>query len=414
MTEIAPTLSGDQLAPAVQSRAWLTVSLCCLAAMAEGYDIQSMGVAAPGMAPALRLTRDQLGPAFSASTVGLLIGAILIGALADRIGRKWALVGSLAVFGAFTLATPLAADLPMLLAIRTLAGLGLGGAMPNFIALASESVAARRRATFVAIAGAAMPFGGAIASAVAARFDWRTIFEVGGAAPLALAALMTLALPESQRFLAARRNRGPASAGAPSVLSSLFGERRALPGLLLWIACFAALLTLFLLLNWLPILMAAKGVSKPDASIVSLAFNTAGAGGALSVAVLFRGQRRAPTVAVWFVGMTVGTVLLALTPARLELAAAAGLVAGFFISSAPTALYAIAPDFYPVEMRGTGLGATIGVGRGGGIAGPLVAGALLAAGKDANGVLMVLPFVVVVGAAAALWVVRLRPRTPVG
>jgi AAHS family 3-hydroxyphenylpropionic acid transporter len=137
-----------------------------------------------------------------------------------------------------------------------------------------------------------------------------------------------------------------------------------------------------------------------------------GAGGALSVAALFRGHRRAPVVAIWFVGMTAGTLLLALTPARLELAAAAGFVAGFFISSAPTMLYAIAPDFYPVEMRGTGLGATIGVGRGGGVVGPLVAGALLAAGKDANGVLMVLPFVVMVGAVAALWVARLRPSTP--
>jgi AAHS family 3-hydroxyphenylpropionic acid transporter len=395
------------------ARAWLTVSLCCLAAMAEGYDIQSMGVAAPGMAPALHLTRDQLGPAFSASTVGLLIGAIVIGALADRIGRKWALIGSLAVFGAFTLATPLSTSLPMLLAIRTLAGLGLGGAMPNFIALASESVAERRRATFVAIAGAAMPFGGAIASAVAAASDWRMIFDVGGAAPLALAALMTMALPESQRFLDARRSRGAAGAGAPGVLTSLFGERRALPSVLLWIGCFAALLTLFLLLNWLPILMAAKGVSKSDASIVSLAFNLAGAGGALSVAALFRGHRRTLYVAVWFVGMTVGTLLLAMTPAQLALASAAGCVAGFFISSAPTMLYAIAPDFYPVEMRGTGLGATIGVGRGGGVAGPLVAGALLAAGRDANGVLMVLPLVVLVGAVAALWVATLRPRAPV-
>src|SRR5512142_1848587 len=99
-----------------------------------------MWVAAPGMAPALHLSRDQLDPAFSASTLGLLFGAIVVWALADLIGRKWALIGSLAVFGAFTLGTPAAADLPTLLAIRALAGLGLGGAMPNFVALAGESV----------------------------------------------------------------------------------------------------------------------------------------------------------------------------------------------------------------------------------------------------------------------------------
>jgi AAHS family 3-hydroxyphenylpropionic acid transporter len=258
-----------------------------------------------------------------------------------------------------------------------------------------------------------MPFGGGIASAIAAAFDWRVIFDVGGAWPLALAALMIPALPESQRFLDARHRRAADGVRAPGPMLALFGEGRALPSVLLWIACFAALLTLFLLLNWLPILMATKGVSKPDASIVSLAFNLAGAGGALSVAALFRGHRRALVLAIWFVGMTGGTLLLAMTPARLELAAAAGFVAGFFISSAPTALYAIAPDFYAVEMRGTGLGATIGVGRGGGVVGPLAGGALLAAGAGASGVLMVLPLVVVVGAVAALWVARLRPRTPV-
>ncbi len=402
---------GEAAVAPSSSAAWLTVTLCCLAAMAEGFDIQSMGVAAPAMAPALHLTRDQLGPAFSASTVGLLVGAILIGWLADRFGRKVSLIASLAVFGAFTLATPFAKDLPTLLAIRILAGLGLGGAMPNFIALASESVAEHRRATFVAIAGAAMPLGGAVASAVAAAFDWRVIFDVGGGGPLALAVLMTMTLPESHRYLAARRSRAALGVRAPGLLKSIFGDGRALPSVLLWVACFAALLTLFLLLNWLPILMAAKGVSKPDASIVSLAFNTAGAAGALSVAALFRGQRRAPIFAVWFIGMALGAVLLGLTPARLELAAAAGVVAGFFISSAPTALYAVAPDFYAVEMRGTGLGATIGVGRAGGVAGPLVAGALLATGADARSVLMMLPLVVAVGAAATLWVVRLRPKS---
>src|SRR6516164_2263505 len=146
----------------------VTVALCCLAAIVEGYDIQSMGVAAPGLAPALHLTRDQLGPAFSASTVGLFIGAIAIGRLADRIGRKWALVGSLATFGLFSLATPYANGLASLLAIRFAAGLGLGGAMPNLIALASEAVSAARQASLVAIAAASMPLGGSIASGVAA------------------------------------------------------------------------------------------------------------------------------------------------------------------------------------------------------------------------------------------------------
>ena len=365
-----PTLA----AAGSSSRIWITVTLCCLAATAEGFDIQSMGVAAPGMAPALHLTRDQLGPAFSASTVGLLIGAILIGALADRIGRKWALIASLAVFGAFSLWTPYAPDLPSLLVVRALAGLGLGGAMPNFVALAGECVSEARRAQFAAISGAAMPLGGAAASGLAALLPWRAIFQVGGVWPLALAAVMALALPESARFLAARRSP---SAPQVSPALALFGGGRAISSLLLWTAAFCALLILFLMLNWLPMLLAAKGVAKPDASIVQLAFNTAGAAGALSVAWLFRGsaaRRR------WASGSSARRWASCCWRSRRRRCCSPRWRGRgrTFISSTPTALYAIASDFYAVEMRGTGLGGAIGVGRVGGIAGPLVAGALLA------------------------------------
>ena len=393
------------IAPRTPSQTWLTVALCSLAGMAEGFDIQSMGVAAPGMAPALRLTRDQLGPAFSASTVGLLIGAILIGALADRVGRKGALIGSLAAFGAFSLATPYAPDLTGLLIIRLLAGLGLGGAMPNFVALAGECVSDARRAQFMAISAAAMPLGGAAASAVAAWLPWRTIFQVGGGWPLLLAATMALALPESARFLAAKR----AATTASSPLAALFGGGRAISSLLLWTAAFCALLVLFLMLNWLPLLLAAKGVAKPAAAVVQLLFNLGGAVGALAIAWLFYGSRRAATLGAWFAGVMIGVLALAAVSPTLLLAGLAGLVAGTFISSTPTALYALSSDFYAVEMRATGLGGVIGVGRIGAILGPLLAGALLAHGKDSAAVLMALPPFVAVGALATFLALARRP-----
>jgi AAHS family 3-hydroxyphenylpropionic acid transporter len=390
------------------ARVWRTVPLCCLAAVVEGFDIQSMGVAAPAMAPALHLTRDQLGPAFSASTVGLLIGAILVGRMADLVGRKAVLMGSLAIFGVFSLATAYVADVNLLLVIRLLAGLGLGGAMPNLMALSAESVPEARRAPFVAIAAAAMPLGGAVASGVAASLDWRLIFLIGGLGPLALAAVMAPVMPESEGFLATRR--GPAGARPPPLLAALFGGGRGLASVFLWIAAFAALLALYMLLNWLPLLMTAKGASKAAASLVALAFNVGGAMGALAIAGLFRGQRRAPTLAVWFVGMAVSVVALAWAPAALAAAASAGFAAGFFISSCPTALYAVASDFYPVEMRATGLGAVVGVGRIGAIVGPLLASALLAGGASPATTLMALPPFVAVSAAATVLVLIRRAR----
>jgi AAHS family 3-hydroxyphenylpropionic acid transporter len=406
MSGAVDVADAADVAPRVTSRAWLTVSLCSLAAMAEGFDIQSMGVAAPGMAPVLHLTRDQLGPAFSASTVGLLVGAIVIGALADRVGRKWALIGSLAAFGAFSLATPYAPDPTSLLVIRALAGLGLGGAMPNFVALSGECVSDARRAQFMAISAAAMPLGGAIASAVAAALPWRAIFQVGGGWPLLLAAAMALTLPESARFLAARR-AAPASSAGP--LQALFGGGRAISSLLLWTGAFCALLILFVMLNWLPLLLAGKGVAKPDAAIVQLLFNLGGATGALVVAWRFYGSRRAATLGVWFAGVMIGVLLLAATPPTLALAGLAGLIAGTFISSVPTALYALSSDFYAVEMRATGLGGVIGVGRIGAILGPLLVGALLTHGKDSADVLMALPPFVAVGALATFLALPRRP-----
>jgi AAHS family 3-hydroxyphenylpropionic acid transporter len=190
---------------------------------------------------------------------------------------------------------------------------------------------------------------------------------------------------------------------------ALFGSGRAISSLLLWIAAFCALLVLFLMLNWLPTLLAAKGVAKADAAIVQLGFNLGGASGALGVAWLFYGSRRAATLGVWFAGTAAGVVLLALSPTTLALSALAGFAAGTFISSTPTALYALSSDFYAVEMRATGLGGVIGVGRIGAVLGPLLAGALLAHGRDSNGVLMALPPFVAVGALATFLALPRRP-----
>lgn len=382
------------------------MALCCLAALVEGFDIQSMGVAAPTLAPALGLARSQLGPVFSASTLGLLIGALVVGRLADRIGRRAALISSLLVFGVFSLATASAWNYPSLLTMRLLAGLGLGGAMPNIIALAAEAGAERSRARLVALAAAALPFGGAVASLTATFLGWRAIFMVGGAAPLAVSALMGPLLPESYDLIAARSQGGRLARTAYA--EALFGSGRAAPTALLWIAAGMTLLTLFLLLNWLPTLMAAKGAPRAEAELISGLFNIGGGLGALALAVLFRGERRAGVIAAWFAGMVVALVLLAASRADLATAGAAALAAGAFVSSTPTAIYAIAPDFYAVEIRGAGLGATIGVGRVGAILGPLLAGAVLEAGGGPAAALLALLPIIAVAAAATFGLLLIR------
>ncbi len=386
-----------------------TLILCFLAALAEGFDIQSMGVAAPRLAPALHLTREQLGPVFSASLIGLLVGALVVGRLADRFGRKWTLVLSLAAFGVFSAATAWSGDLTQLLAIRVLAGLGLGGAFPTLVALASEAlasdgVAPARRTRVVTMLTAGMPFGGAAAGGVAATLGWRDIFIVGGAAPLAIAAAMVPLLPESRAFVAARWE----TAVRPGVVWTLFGEGRAFTTLVLWAASFCALLGQYMLLNWLPTLMSARGVSRPDASVVALLYNLGGGVGVLVLAALLERRRGDRTVVVWYAAMALAVLGLASARGDLASAGAAGFCAGVFVTSATLFFYGLAPLFYPTMARGTGVGAFVAVGRLGAFAGPLSAAALLGAGVGARGVMIALLPLIAVGGAASFTVLR-RP-----
>src|SRR6201747_965839 len=185
----------------------LKLLLTCAAVLfLDGFDTQAIGYVAPVLAREWGLSKGALGPVFSAGLFGLMIGALVFGPLADRIGRKKIIVFSTLAFGLGTLVTAFVQDVTTLLAIRFLTGLGLGGAMPNAIAMTSEFNPRRRRATMVMImfcgfsVGAAL--GGLLAAALIPHFGWRSLFVVGGAAPLLLVPVLVLKLPESVRFLA--------------------------------------------------------------------------------------------------------------------------------------------------------------------------------------------------------------------
>ena len=162
--------------------------LCMLAAAIDGYDTQAIGYTAPAIAQAFNLPREVFGPVFSAGLVGAAVGALSFGPLADRFGRKRFMVAAVIIFGVFSLLTAQATTLSEFLAFRFCAGLGLGGAVPSFLALGGEFAPASKRGVFVAIAFAAFPFGGLIgaltSSYVIPHFGWQSVFYIGGAAPL--------------------------------------------------------------------------------------------------------------------------------------------------------------------------------------------------------------------------------------
>src|SRR6202051_4797203 len=179
---------------------------CAAVLFLDGFDTTALGFVAPSLAQGWGLSVSAVGRVFSAGLFGLLLGALVFGPLADRIGRRKIIIFSTLAFGIGALATAFVQDLNTLLAIRFLTGLGLGGAMPNTIAMTSEFSPHRRRATMVMImfcgfsAGAAL--GGLLAAALIPHFGWRSVFVVGGVAPLLLVPILALRLPESVRFLA--------------------------------------------------------------------------------------------------------------------------------------------------------------------------------------------------------------------
>lgn len=375
--------------------AGLIILICFLIAAVEGFDIQAFGVAAPKLAPELGLDPSQQGWAASAAMIGLVIGAALGGWFADRVGRKPVLLVSVAMFGAFSIVTAVSQGYDALLWARFLTGLGFGGAMPNLIAIATEISAPRRRAATVTMMFCGMPAGGAAVALLARMMGddlaWRTIFMIGGVAPLILVPLIFFLLPETRPEQKAGDDR--------STWRGLFGQGRAVPTLLLWVVFMMTLVVLYLMLNWLPTLVVAKGLAPAAGSSAALAFNLTSIAGALLLgfAVDRAGYRWPVTLTFLLLALAMGALA-----AAGELAAVLVLsgLSGFLLLGAQYSLYAVIPSLYPPQVRAAGSGAAVAVGRLGSIAGPLVAGELRSAGYSAGQVFGVMIPVVLAAAAA--------------
>lgn len=384
---------------AVQS-AWLTVGLCFIVATFEGVDLQAAGLVAPKIAPLFKLTPSQMGWFFSASTIGLVAGAMTGGRLADLRGRKVALIVSIAIFGLFSVVTAWSTSFQMLVVTRLLTGIGLGGALPNLIALSAENMPPGRRNLAVSLMYCGMPFGGGAASLLIALGlggdDWQTLFYIGGFAPLAAIPLLWFLLPDSQAFRAVKGEK-------TDIPAALFGEGRALRTVGLWVAFFCGLIVLYLLLNWLPTLLVSRGMLRPQASLVQAAFNLAGVAGAAGVGGLMDTRARRWAVAGVFVMLAAGLALLAANSGAFGLAMLTGAVVGVATLGAQSVLYNLAPSLYPTAIRGTGLGAAVAAGRLGSVTGPLLAGVLVGAGRSPGEVLTALLPMVAISGAIALW-----------
>ncbi|MDV6330822.1 MFS transporter [Asticcacaulis sp. 201] len=393
--------------PAKHASPGLVFCLCFIAGLCEGYDLQSAGIAAPKFAPVFHLDPTHLGWVFSASTFGLFVGALVGGRLADRAGRRGVLIASMVTFGLFSIGTALASDTAGLLVMRFLTGLGLGGAMPNLIALTAETGRPERAAMRVTILSSAMPFGGFLVGGLSVArpdIDWTSIFWIGGVVPAIVAAFMVFILPESAAFRG-DRTRG-IRAGINDVLAA---EARLTPTLLMWTSAFFTSLALYLLINWLPSLLVEKGFLKTDASKIAMVLTLGGAASGFVFGVLVRLRHRTWLYGLTWLGMILSVVGMAATGHDLLQACIAGFGMGFFLSGGGFLLYALATEVYPSSGRGTGVGFLVAVSRLGAVAGPLLAGTLLTIHRTAAEVMLALVPLISIALISALALAANKP-----
>jgi AAHS family 4-hydroxybenzoate transporter-like MFS transporter len=381
-------------------------SLCTLCLLMDGFDLQALGYVAPAIVRDFKIPNAALGPVFGAANVGLLIGTVLFGMLADKIGRRPVLIGATVFFAVVTLFTARATSVQELLVLRFIAGIGLGSIIPNVTALVGEYSPQRKRVmtimimTTLGLNGGAM-IGGFVSAWLIPAFGWASVFYAGGVVPLVIGGLMFFWLPESMQFLVLH-NRKPekvaqwmkridpnagAGGGVEYVvheesrrgipLMHLFREGRAMVTLLLWIINFMNLLILYFLGSWLTTVVRDAGYSISTAVLVATVLQFGGILGAFSLGWLIDRRGFVPVLTVTLALACVTVALIGQPGLSFALLTAVVFLAGWCIIGSQLGVNALAAISYPTYMRSSGVGWGLGAGRVGAIVGPVIGGELM-------------------------------------
>lgn len=417
----------------------LVTVLAFIVVMLDGYDLLCLSFVAPALAKAMHMDVARFGPAFSSGMAGILLGGFAISPLSDKLGRKPVLLASVAAFGFFSFMPLLDLSYERLLLYRLLTGVGLGGAISSAAALTSEYAPHRYRGLLVNLMFAGVATGAVVGGFLASRlipvFGWQAAFWMGGVAPLMLLPVLAWLMPESVVYLATSGNRpayiarvlnkldreaGYASdstfvarrsqAARAGNVAELFRANRSAGTLLLWLVSFCSMFTFGLTVSWLPTILEREGFALKSAILGPVLMNLGGVAGTILLGYIL--NYRGPTAVIACTLSSTTAALLA-TGQTINVAAPAFLsifVSGMFLLGSINSTNALMAAYYPTQVRATGVGWALGVGRVGGTIGPAIGGLFLSLKLSAPAIFSITAVASTVGAAAIMAMGHLYPQ----
>jgi MFS transporter, AAHS family, 4-hydroxybenzoate transporter len=357
-------------------------AICFAIAMVDGFDTLVVSFIGPALLQTWSLSPPELGRIFGAGLIGAALGGMAAGVVADRLGRKHTLLICITLFAVLTLACAFARTPTELALLRLAGGLGLGGAIPNIVALTAEHSSPQRRSALVTLMFIGFPLGAVLGGALTALFigshGWRAVFLLGGVLPLLLLPAVWWGVPET--LVGTRHD---AHRATTSIVSQ-FADGRAVVVVLLWLGVFSIMLLTYFLINWTPTILSMAGVPEQRAIMGAVALNLGGIVGAALLTTIIDKVGAFRVVAITLIPGTLLVIVMGAAASVPFPLLALVFLMGACVLGAQLSIPALATRLFPMHVRGTGIGWTMGMGRLGSIIGPTVGGILVGATPDSG------------------------------
>jgi len=436
----SPASSADIVAEVIDNgevsgQQILVIGLCMFFNMLDGFDITAMAIVASSVSQELQLSADRLGLIFSFALAGMMVGAMLLAPVSDIIGRRKLIILCIILVGVSILFTASASTLTEFIILRFISGLGAGAMLACQAALAAEYSPEKYRSLSVASTTAGYPLGATMTAVVAGfimpEYGWRGMFWFGGGVTLAMGAIAWAYIPESLKYLFERRpanalqqinkiltklrkntlDQLPAVAteknsqanGITANMMSLLAKEHRATTLILWATFFLCFATLYFLMSWIPKLMEQTGYSVETSHFAFFLFNLGGIIGIFTLGALSTHFKLTNLVFVFLLSSAACMVIFASAPNQLNFLLVVIFFMGILQQGGFVGLYAIAVKVYPTEIRSTGVGWAIGLGRSGAVLGPAAAGVLIAAGLSMSANYYVFAVPMAIGGLISYW-----------